>query len=97
MQYRFQGTNANGDLEHEYWRRQVARLYEGQGYGVHMEQPINGCADLVAQKQDESIAVEIETGKSSWRDNITRARATIPQAANNDKARALPHKGDSVV
>jgi len=66
----------------------VARLYEGQGYQVRTEEPIKGYANLVAQKQDQSVAVEIETGKSSWRDSITRAWALSSLAACGMVARA---------
>ena len=61
-----------GGPEHEYWRASLARMYEGQGYVVTMEEPVNGYADLVLEKDGRQVAVEVETGKSNWRDNITR-------------------------
>jgi hypothetical protein len=61
-----------GSLEHEYWRSRAAAFYEGEGYMVSMEEPVNGHADMVVRHDGASIAVEIETGKSQWRDNIAR-------------------------
>jgi len=62
----------SGGLEHEYWRACLARMYGGQGYNVTMEVPANGYADLVLEKDGRRIAVEVETGKSNWRDNMAR-------------------------
>ena len=61
-----------GSLEHEYWRAQVAHLYRERGYRVTLEDPIDGYADLVAEKGDQRMGIEIETGKSNWRHSIAR-------------------------
>ncbi len=68
-----------GGLEHEYWRAQVAGIYKSQGYQVRMEHPVNGYADLVAERDGMRLALEIETGKSNWKDNIARDLARFDQ------------------
>jgi len=57
---------------HKYWKHKTAAYYEFQGYNVLVEEPINGYTDLVIEKDGEKIAVEIETGKSSWKKNIQK-------------------------
>jgi hypothetical protein len=79
----------SGGLEHEYWRAQVARLYKGQGYRVRLEDPVNGYADVVAEKGEVRIAAEIETGKSNWQANIVRDLQRYDQVivvCTNDQA-----------
>ena len=68
------GPKQRESLEHRYWARQTARHFEKKGYEVSCEHPIkgNGAVDLLAQKVDEKIAIEIETGKSDIKTNITK-------------------------
>ncbi len=56
----------NASLEHEYWRHRIAEDYRSRGYEVGEEVPVGGgrTVDLVASKDGERIAMEIETGKS---------------------------------
>lgn len=61
-----------GSLEHEYWKQKVAERLEHAGYSVRIEDPVNGFTDLVAQKGPVQIAVEIETGKSRWAENMVK-------------------------
>jgi len=61
-----------GSLEHEYWKRKVANRLENLGYVVKIEEPVNGYTDLIAEKDDQHVAVEIETGKSDWQANLTK-------------------------
>ncbi|MCB7129544.1 MAG: hypothetical protein J3T61_08410 [Candidatus Brocadiales bacterium] len=54
-----------GSIVHEYWKRFYAAHFKGEGYHVELEAPRrNGRVDMLATKGAESIAVEIETGKS---------------------------------
>ncbi len=61
-----------GSLEHEYWKHKVAEKLKNDGWAVTMEEPVNGYADIMAEKDGHKIAVEIETGKSNWRANIEK-------------------------
>ena len=55
-----------GSLVHEYWKRFYGRKFEEQGYKIDFEVPRkSGRVDVVASKEDERIAIEIETGKSN--------------------------------
>lgn len=74
------GINTNktwrhGGLEHEYWKNRIARHLREFGYRVIEEYPIGGgrTIDLVAEKDKERIAIEIETGKSDAVHNMRRA------------------------
>jgi hypothetical protein len=56
-----------GSLTHEYWKRFYAERLKGEDYDVQLEAPREnqtGRVDVLAKKAGESIAVEIETGKS---------------------------------
>lgn len=61
--------------EHEYWKEQAARHYAARGYIVAKEAPLplGGAVDVVASKQDERVAIEVETGKSDPVANIQKA------------------------
>jgi superfamily I DNA and RNA helicase len=53
-------------LLHEFWRDKVRRYYEKMGYKVTSEEMLNGeRVDLVAEKDKDRIAIEIETGNSN--------------------------------
>ncbi|OGR74275.1 MAG: hypothetical protein A2089_03805 [Elusimicrobia bacterium GWD2_63_28] len=52
-------------LEHEYWRHKAATFCKALGYQVEYEAKVNGKTDIVARKDDISIAIEIETGKNN--------------------------------
>ncbi len=56
----------NPGIVHEYWRSKVSEHYEAQGYAITREFKLEsgGYVDLIAKKKHESIAIEIETGKS---------------------------------
>ena len=59
-------------LAHEYWKRYYAHVFQEKGYQVTLEAPRrHGRADILAVKSaengvraGESIAIEVETGKS---------------------------------
>lgn len=61
-------------LEHAFWAHRTAEHLEQDGYRVWPEQPVdgNGTVDLLAERQGERLAVEIETGKSDIPANLTK-------------------------
>jgi hypothetical protein len=73
------GINSNlshrtGGIEHHYWKRRLADYFREKGYGVTEEKAIGKgkTVDLVAENEEEKIAVEIETGKSDAFYNLTK-------------------------
>lgn len=63
-------------LEHRYWVKQAKRYFENQGYDLIIEHPIKGnrAVDLFAQKNDEKVAIEVETGKSDIIANLEKSK-----------------------
>ena len=62
-----------GSLAHEYWKRFYAETLRQEGYHVELEAPRKtGRVDVLAVKTSESIAVEVETGKSDAVWNVTQ-------------------------
>jgi len=60
-----------GSITHEYWKRFYAQRFREQGYHVEFEVPReSGRVDVVARKDGEKIAIEIETGKSDFIRNV---------------------------
>ena len=59
-------------LEQKYWVDRTARFFEKRGYGIKKEHLIkgNGAIDLLAERGGESVAIEIETGKSDIKTNL---------------------------
>ena len=75
----FQGISTrplqkNASLEHEYYKELAARKYMEQGYEVLKEVPIGDgkAVDLVVTKDGKRIAIEVETGKSNTRENLSK-------------------------
>jgi hypothetical protein len=66
-----------GGIHHEYWKKQYADRYVKQGYSVTLEKPIGGgkTVDIVAEKGNERIAIEIETGRSDILANVEKCLA----------------------
>jgi hypothetical protein len=61
----------HGSIAHEYWKQYYAQRFTEQGYQVELEVPrISGRTDVVARKDNQKIAIEIETGKSDFMRNI---------------------------
>lgn len=63
-----------GGLMHRYWIEKIAWKLEKEGYKVEKEYPVGEgkTVDLVAEKEGERIAVEVETGKSDIISNIEK-------------------------
>ena len=60
-----------GSITHEYWKRFYAQRFREQGYHAEFEVPRkSGRVDVVARKDGEIIAIEIETGKSDFIRNV---------------------------
>lgn len=54
-----------GSIAHEYWKRFYAAHFKEQGYQVELEgRRQNGRVDVLATNDNETVAIEIETGKS---------------------------------
>jgi hypothetical protein len=63
-----------GGPEHEYWKYRIAEWLKSTGYETEIESPIGEgkTVDIVAQKAEKRIAIEIETGKSDIGENIRK-------------------------
>jgi hypothetical protein len=60
-----------GSWIHEFWKKYYAQQFQEQEYQVTLEAPrISGRTDVVARKDNQKIAIEIETGKSDFSRNI---------------------------
>lgn len=52
-------------LAHAYWKREYARRFRTDGYGVQIEAPrVGGHVDVLATRGDERIGIEIEAGRA---------------------------------
>ena len=69
--------DGQASLEHEYWRNRVAQYCRNFGYQVKFEVRINGDSDIVAEKGDLRIALEIETGKNGVNDAIDNIQKNL--------------------
>jgi predicted component of viral defense system (DUF524 family) len=71
---KFKISNRDGGIEHQYWLNKISQDYKIKGYKVELEKSVgNGKAiDIVAQKNHDKIAIEIETGKSNTIENIRK-------------------------
>lgn len=88
------GINVNdrnrwGGLIHEYFKHRISKHFQKAGYNVTIEEPVNGFTDVVIERNDKRIAIEIETGQSDWRKNIQKNlkkdfAAIFIIATNND-------------
>jgi energy-coupling factor transporter ATP-binding protein EcfA2 len=81
-------------LEHRWWVGQARHYFEKKGYEATLEHPIqgNGAVDLLAVRPGETIVVEVETGKSDIKANLSHIKrshydkmimiATSPEAVS---------------
>lgn len=71
-----EAPSSNASIAHEYWKRVYARRFSIEGYDVEVEAPYgDGRVDVLARKNGESVAIEVETGKSDVVANVKRALA----------------------
>ena len=70
------GLRPRASLEHSFWVNRAVRYFENKGYDTSLEHSVKGnsAIDILAQKGDEKIAVEIETGKSNIKGNLDKIR-----------------------
>jgi hypothetical protein len=63
-----------GGPEHRYWKKRLAEDLRARGYDVTEEYPLGGgkAIDLVATRNGERVALEIETGKSDVLANVKK-------------------------
>ncbi len=63
-------------LEHQYWVNEVSNQFESKGYAITHEYQVkgNGAVDVVAERPGERVAIEVETGKSDIKANLTKLR-----------------------
>ena len=58
-------------IAHAYWKQYYARRLKSQGYQVVLEAPrTGGQADVLASRDGERVAIEVETGKSDVVANV---------------------------
>jgi len=61
----------HGSIVHQYWVYFYAHRFTELGYQIALEVPrISGRVDVVARKDNQKIAIEIETGKSDFVRNV---------------------------
>lgn len=70
------GPRSRESLEHRFWVNQAARHFEKKGYEVIREHPVmgNGAVDILASKPGRAVAIEIETGKSDIKENVSKIK-----------------------
>ncbi len=63
-----------GGVEHQYWQYKVAQFFHYKGYRMEENYPLGKGKeiDIVVEKENEKIAIEIETGKSDILANIEK-------------------------
>jgi len=63
-----------GGPEHEYWKYRIAEHLRNKGYEIEIESPIGEgkTIDIVASRNEEKIAIEIEKGKSDVFENVRK-------------------------
>jgi len=88
-----QDGRPHGSLAHEYWKQFYARKFSAEGYKVVLEAPrAGGRVDVLASKNGERVAIEIETGKSDAVANVKNCLRSgfkrIIVVATNDEALA---------
>jgi Holliday junction resolvase-like predicted endonuclease len=68
------GPQPHESLEHMFWVDRAAKHFEKEGYETRREHPIkgNGAVDILATRPGESVVIEVETGKSDTKENLTK-------------------------
>ena len=66
--------NESEGVVHKFWKHKVSKYYKKMGLDVRVEEYyVNGRPDIIVNKDDKKIAIEIETGKSNYVGNVERA------------------------
>ncbi len=92
----------HGGAEHEYWKWFIKGRLERQGYRVQEEYAIGGgkTVDLRAERDEEVLWVEVETGRSDIAANIEKCRDLAGRKVmvfTNEAARAATPEEEGVV
>ena len=68
------GPKPRESLEHRYWINKTTEHFEKKGYEITREHPIkgNGAIDILAEKPGSRTAIEVETGKSDIKANLSK-------------------------
>ena len=68
------GPKRRESLEHMFWVDRAARHFEQSGFEIQREHPVkgNGAVDLLATRPGETVVIEIETGKSNTKENLSK-------------------------
>ena len=63
---------ATESIAHDFWKKRYAERYRRRGFKVQLEapRPAGGRTDVLATRASESVAIEIETGKSNAASNV---------------------------
>jgi len=72
------GRRYTAGVEHRYWVKKAKEHFENKGMEVTREYQIkgNGAIDLLAERPGEKVAIEVETGKSNIKANLTKIKGT---------------------
>jgi len=64
----------DGGVEHQYWVRHAASVLKSKGWRTHTEYPATTdvIVDIHAQKEERTMAVLVETGRSNVARNLTK-------------------------
>ncbi|MGA2916618.1 MAG: DUF87 domain-containing protein [Sedimentisphaerales bacterium] len=67
-------SSREGGLVHRYWQYRLAEHLKACGYKIEIECPVGDgkAIDIVAERDDKQIALEIETGNSDVQTNIEK-------------------------
>lgn len=87
------GNRTYASLVHEYWKYFYGRLYKERGYRVQLEASRkHGRTDVLATRASESVAIEVETGKSNvvWnvRQDLLEGYSRVIVVATDETAMA---------
>ena len=68
------GTIRHGGLEHRYWVETITRGLEKAGLVVKKEAPLGEgkSVDVLAQIGGKKVGIEVETGESDWKKNVSK-------------------------
>jgi len=72
----YEFKNESEGVVHKFWKHKVSEFYKKEGLDVRIEEYyMNGRPDIIVNKDNKKIAIEIETGKSNYVGNAERALA----------------------
>ena len=68
------GPKPRESAEHMFWVDRAAKHFEREGYEVRREHPVkgNGAVDILATRPGQTVVIEIETGRSDTKENLTK-------------------------